>query len=152
MMRHITCALQYCIDGKQRLSFVAHRLRLLSFFPPPSLPPSLGVLDDMTPLYTYDTPWTVHDRTVDWTVVSTVVRRIDFRELVRDLFSLYKTRIWMQQLEPETTPSGGPMQTPYSPQEMHGMPDGMARVGGGGSGGSGGSIDMGGMNMSGPML
>lgn len=66
-------------------------------------------------------------------------RRIDFRELVRDLFSLYKTRIWMQQLEPETTPTGGPVQTPYSPQEMHGMPDG--------------SIDMGGgMNMGGPML
>ena len=25
--------------------------------------------------------------------------RIDFRELVRDLFSMYKTRIWMQQLD-----------------------------------------------------
>mmetsp|Transcript_36030 Transcript_36030/g.45873 ORF Transcript_36030/g.45873 Transcript_36030/m.45873 type:complete len:102 (-) Transcript_36030:584-889(-) len=25
--------------------------------------------------------------------------RIDFRELVRDLFALYKTRIWMQQVE-----------------------------------------------------
>ena len=25
--------------------------------------------------------------------------QIDFRELVRDLFSMYKTRIWMQQLE-----------------------------------------------------
>jgi cell fate regulator YaaT (PSP1 superfamily) len=25
-------------------------------------------------------------------------RRIDFRELVRDLFSVYKTRIWLQQL------------------------------------------------------
>lgn len=75
----------------------------------------------------------------------TVARRIDFRELVRDLFSLYKTRIWMQQLEPETTPSGGPMQAPYSPQEMHGhgMQDGMA--------GGGGSIDMGGLNMGGPM-
>ena len=24
--------------------------------------------------------------------------RIDFRELVRDLFSIYKTRIWMQQV------------------------------------------------------
>lgn len=43
-------------------------------------------------------------------------RRIDFRELVRDLFSLYKTRIWMQQLEPETTPSGGTIPSPYSPQ------------------------------------
>ncbi|CAN0097977.1 unnamed protein product [Pylaiella littoralis] len=63
--------------------------------------------------------------------------RIDFRELVRDLFSLYKTRIWMQQLEPETTPSGGPMQTPYSPQEMHGMSDGGGPMG---------------MGMGGPML
>ena len=27
--------------------------------------------------------------------------RIDFRELVRDLFSMYKTRIWMQQLTEE---------------------------------------------------
>ena len=25
--------------------------------------------------------------------------RIDFRELVRDLFSIYKTRIWMQQVD-----------------------------------------------------
>ncbi|CAM9592899.1 unnamed protein product [Ectocarpus fasciculatus] len=72
--------------------------------------------------------------------------RIDFRELVRDLFSLYKTRIWMQQLEPETTPSGGPMQAPYSPQQqqqqqqMHGMPDTM----------KGGSMEMG-MNMGGTM-
>ncbi|CAM9416572.1 unnamed protein product [Hapterophycus canaliculatus] len=69
--------------------------------------------------------------------------RIDFRELVRDLFSLYKTRIWMQQLEPETTPSGGPLQSPYPPEDMHGlsMPEGMA----------GASMDMG-MNMGGPML
>lgn len=28
--------------------------------------------------------------------------RIDFRELVRDLFSIYKTRIWMQQLDKNT--------------------------------------------------
>jgi hypothetical protein len=28
--------------------------------------------------------------------------RIDFRELVRDLFSMYKTRIWMQQLDKNT--------------------------------------------------
>ena len=27
-------------------------------------------------------------------------RRIDFREFVRDLFGLYKTRIWMQQVDP----------------------------------------------------
>eukprot|EP00640_Fibrocapsa_japonica_P000716 CAMPEP_0113941976 /NCGR_PEP_ID=MMETSP1339-20121228/7782_1 /TAXON_ID=94617 /ORGANISM="Fibrocapsa japonica" /LENGTH=560 /DNA_ID=CAMNT_0000946277 /DNA_START=65 /DNA_END=1747 /DNA_ORIENTATION=+ /assembly_acc=CAM_ASM_000762 len=26
--------------------------------------------------------------------------RVDFRELVRDLFAIYKTRIWMQQIEP----------------------------------------------------
>ena len=25
--------------------------------------------------------------------------RIDFRELVRDLFSMYKTRIWMEQID-----------------------------------------------------
>jgi len=25
--------------------------------------------------------------------------RVDFRELVRDLFSIYKTRIWMQHLD-----------------------------------------------------
>lgn len=70
-------------------------------------------------------------------------RRIDFRELVRDLFSLYKTRIWMQQLEPETTPSSGPMHAPYSPQQAHGMPDMQ----------QGGPMDMNpGMGMTGPML
>lgn len=26
--------------------------------------------------------------------------RIDFRELVRDLFAIYKTRIWLQQVVP----------------------------------------------------
>mmetsp|Transcript_18684 Transcript_18684/g.26850 ORF Transcript_18684/g.26850 Transcript_18684/m.26850 type:complete len:842 (+) Transcript_18684:58-2583(+) len=31
--------------------------------------------------------------------------RIDFRELVRDLFSMYKTRIWMQQLDKNTSTS-----------------------------------------------
>lgn len=45
--------------------------------------------------------------------------RVDFRELVRDLFSIYKTRIWMQQLDknvgtgPQAIPSpdgGGPDQ------------------------------------------
>ena len=30
--------------------------------------------------------------------------RIDFRELVRDLFSMYKTRIWMQQLDKDESP------------------------------------------------
>ena len=32
-------------------------------------------------------------------------RRIDFRELVRDLFSVYKTRIWLQQMEGNNGPS-----------------------------------------------
>mmetsp|Transcript_30342 Transcript_30342/g.44871 ORF Transcript_30342/g.44871 Transcript_30342/m.44871 type:complete len:890 (-) Transcript_30342:297-2966(-) len=32
--------------------------------------------------------------------------RIDFRELVRDLFSMYKTRIWMQQLDKNSTGGG----------------------------------------------
>jgi hypothetical protein len=31
--------------------------------------------------------------------------RIDFRELVRDLFSIYKTRIWMQQLDKNSSPA-----------------------------------------------
>jgi PSP1 C-terminal conserved region len=31
--------------------------------------------------------------------------RVDFRELVRDLFSIYKTRIWMQQLDKNTSSS-----------------------------------------------
>ena len=34
--------------------------------------------------------------------------RIDFRELVRDLFSMYKTRIWMQQLDKNTAGVGSP--------------------------------------------
>lgn len=33
------------------------------------------------------------------------VGRVDFRELVRDLFSIYKTRIWMQQLDKNTSTS-----------------------------------------------
>lgn len=33
--------------------------------------------------------------------------RIDFRELVRDLFSMYKTRIWMQQLDKNGSPEAG---------------------------------------------
>lgn len=32
-------------------------------------------------------------------------RRIDFRELVSELFSLYKTRIWMQQVDTSTVQS-----------------------------------------------
>lgn len=38
--------------------------------------------------------------------------RIDFRELVRDLFSIYKTRIWMQQLDKNG--GGGSGLTPIS--------------------------------------
>jgi len=34
--------------------------------------------------------------------------RIDFRELVRDLFSMYKTRIWMQQLDKNGVGTGSP--------------------------------------------
>ncbi|RHY23214.1 hypothetical protein DYB32_009274 [Aphanomyces invadans] len=30
-------------------------------------------------------------------------RRIDFRELVRDLFAIYKTRIWLQQVVPKSS-------------------------------------------------
>mmetsp|Transcript_18119 Transcript_18119/g.41271 ORF Transcript_18119/g.41271 Transcript_18119/m.41271 type:complete len:131 (+) Transcript_18119:3105-3497(+) len=33
--------------------------------------------------------------------------RVDFRELVRDLFSMYKTRIWMQQLDKGGVTTGG---------------------------------------------
>ena len=48
----------------------------------------------------------------------------------------------MQQLEPETTPSGGPLQSPFSPHGIHGgMPDPQG----------GGPVDMG-MGMGGPML
>lgn len=36
--------------------------------------------------------------------------RVDFRELVRDLFSMYKTRIWMQQLD-KTTSTASPAMT-----------------------------------------
>ena len=48
--------------------------------------------------------------------------RVDFRDLVRDLFSIYKTRIWMQQLDksisatcpvaPEPEPTGIDYGTP----------------------------------------
>lgn len=38
--------------------------------------------------------------------------RIDFRELVRDLFSMYKTRIWMQQLDKNNTTAGGTSMPP----------------------------------------
>lgn len=54
----------------------------------------------------------------------------------------------MQQLEPETTPSGGPMPSPYSPQggghmmggDMHGVGGAMAGGMGGGMGGVGGGM------------
>ncbi len=39
--------------------------------------------------------------------------RVDFRELVRDLFSMYKTRIWMQQLDKSTASA-----CPSSPEEL----------------------------------
>lgn len=42
--------------------------------------------------------------------------RVDFRELVRDLFSMYKTRIWMQQLDKNTSTSA---QAITSPQVGH---------------------------------
>lgn len=35
-----------------------------------------------------------------FTFVSYPTSRIDFRELVRDLFAIYKTRIWLQQVVP----------------------------------------------------
>jgi hypothetical protein len=38
--------------------------------------------------------------------------RVDFRELVRDLFSMYKTRIWMQQLDKTATAT-----CPAAPEE-----------------------------------
>ena len=34
-----------------------------------------------------------------------VYRRIDFRDLVRDLFALYKTRIWMAQIDSSFEPN-----------------------------------------------
>jgi hypothetical protein len=37
--------------------------------------------------------------------------RIDFRELVRDLFSMYKTRIWMQQLDKNISGTASPSMT-----------------------------------------
>lgn len=38
--------------------------------------------------------------------------RVDFRELVRDLFSMYKTRIWMQQLDKNTSTSAPAIMSP----------------------------------------
>jgi len=42
--------------------------------------------------------------------------RVDFRELVRDLFSMYKTRIWMQQLD-KTTSATCPV-APEEPEDL----------------------------------
>lgn len=39
--------------------------------------------------------------------------RVDFRELVRDLFSMYKTRIWMQQLDKNTANPSQAMISPH---------------------------------------
>lgn len=39
--------------------------------------------------------------------------RVDFRELVRDLFSMYKTRIWMQQLDKSTSTSSPAILAPH---------------------------------------
>lgn len=44
--------------------------------------------------------------------------RVDFRDLVRDLFSIYKTRIWMQQLDKNTSTSAPAIVAPTPPQEM----------------------------------
>jgi hypothetical protein len=49
--------------------------------------------------------------------------RIDFRELVRDLFSIYKTRIWMQQLDKTTSAAVPTGAAPPPPVIMdHGIP------------------------------
>jgi hypothetical protein len=40
--------------------------------------------------------------------------RVDFRELVRDLFSMYKTRIWMQQLDKNTSTSSPAFMAPQT--------------------------------------
>jgi len=40
--------------------------------------------------------------------------RVDFRELVRDLFSMYKTRIWMQQLDKNTSTSSPAITAPQT--------------------------------------
>jgi hypothetical protein len=44
--------------------------------------------------------------------------RVDFRELVRDLFSMYKTRIWMQQLDKNTSTSAQAMIYPTANLQM----------------------------------
>ncbi|KAL7580976.1 hypothetical protein ACA910_005790 [Epithemia clementina (nom. ined.)] len=44
--------------------------------------------------------------------------RVDFRELVRDLFSMYKTRIWMQQLDKNTSTSAPAIIAPQANLQM----------------------------------
>jgi PSP1 C-terminal conserved region len=44
--------------------------------------------------------------------------RVDFRELVRDLFSMYKTRIWMQQLDKNTSTSAQAIVFPTANLQM----------------------------------
>uniref|UniRef100_A0A7S2YPJ5 PSP1 C-terminal domain-containing protein n=1 Tax=Entomoneis paludosa TaxID=265537 RepID=A0A7S2YPJ5_9STRA len=44
--------------------------------------------------------------------------RVDFRELVRDLFSMYKTRIWMQQLDKNTATSSPAIMAPQQHLQM----------------------------------
>lgn len=44
--------------------------------------------------------------------------RVDFRELVRDLFSMYKTRIWMQQLDKNTSTSSLAITSPQISLQM----------------------------------
>lgn len=60
-------------------------------------------------------------------------RRIDFRELVSDLFSLYKTRIWMQQVDTSVLPDhelrteiarvAGFLPSSYDPRELYNYTD-----------------------------
>lgn len=49
--------------------------------------------------------------------------RVDFRELVRDLFSIYKTRIWMQQLDKNVSSSPQLIARGSSPSPGGGGPD-----------------------------
>jgi len=44
--------------------------------------------------------------------------RVDFRELVRDLFSMYKTRIWMQQLDKNTSTSSPAIMAPQAANNL----------------------------------
>ena len=39
-----------------------------------------------------------------------IYSRIDFRELVRDLFAIYKTRIWLQQVVPSGKKAGNELE------------------------------------------